>query len=364
MIIAWVLTTLAWLAFVASVWAGSSPEKWPIFSRPIFAKVTLGVAIILNLRAIFWLPFRRHEKLAAELEASKPQPPKIKDLPPEQIIENEFERSTEAENESETSVPEPEAINKPQPSRIKAFPPEQTIENKFERLVEVENGSETLVPEFEAVNKPQTPKIKAFPPQQTRGNIFERLLEIENESKTLVAEPEAVNKPQPLKIKALPPAPTTDNKFECLFEVENESASKTAENVEVKLLEIDPIPKFASTEIDLPLHFPILLQAKSKKTGVINPKDSGRFVLFDVTQTLSEVVFEIVGVEHNLNTFFHGFWEWPPNYPFPNGEPPEVLEYRITISASSNRHALVKETFKLVCPSRWIHEKPFTLTKI
>jgi hypothetical protein len=97
---------------------------------------------------------------------------------------------------------------------------------------------------------------------------------------------------------------------------------------------------------------------------VINPKDSGRFVLFNVTQTLSEVAFEIVGVGHNAKTFFHRYWEWPPHYPFPKGKPPEVLEYQITISVSSNRYALVKETFKLECPSRWIHEKPFTLTKI
>ena len=452
MIIAWVLTILAWLAFLVSEWAGVSFAKWPIVSSPIFEKVTFGLAIIFTLRAIFWLPFRRHEKLATELEAAKPQPPKIKALPPEQIkgnkserlievenkskgqplaaepeaikksqppkiealppkqtTENKFERSIEVENKSKGKplVAEIEAINKTQPPKIKALPTEQTTGNKFERLNEVANASKgkTLVAELEAIKIPQPPQIEALPPKQTRGNIFERLLEIKNESESktaknveeglweidptppyassktdsplhfpilpqeksqnpLVAEVEAINKPQQLIIKALPPEQTIGNKFECLIEVENESESKTAENVEVKLWKIDPIPKYASSKTDLPLHFPILPQAKSKNPSVINPKDSARFVLFNVTQTLSEVAFEIVGVGHNLKTFSHGFWEWPPNYPFPKGKPPEVLEYRLTISVSSNLHELVKETFKLECPSRWIHEKPFTLTKI
>ena len=495
MIIAWVLTILAWLAFLICEWAGFSPEKWPTLSKPIFEKVTFGLAIIFTLRAIFWLPFRRHEKLAAELDAVKPQPPKIKTPLPGQTTGNKFERSIEAKNESKdkplvaelaainksqppkskTPVPEqttgnkferpieakneskdrplvaelaainssqppkikapvPEqtignkferpievktesksrplvaelaAINKSQPPKIKAAAPEQTIGNKFERLNVVENESKgkPLVAESEAINQPQTPKIEALPPKQTRGNIFERLLEIKKEiesksaenvdeeiwkidppppyasSKTdlplqlpilpqaksqnpSVGELEAVNKPQQFKIKALPPEQTTGNKFECLIEIENESEGQTAENVEVKLWKIDPIPKYASSKTDLPLVFPILPQAKSRNPGVINPKGSARFVLFNVTQTLSEVAFEIVGVAHNAKIFSHRFWEWPPNYPFPKGKPPEVLEYQITISASSNRHAPVKETFKLECPSRWIHEKPFTLTKI
>jgi hypothetical protein len=495
MIMAWVLTILAWLAFLVSEWAGISSKNWPIVSNPIFEKAALGVAIILTLRAIFWLPFRRHEKLAAELEAVKPQPPKIKTpaphqttgnklerlnevenkresktpvadlkainqpqppktkaLAPEQTTENKFERLAEVGNESKgktpvadlkainqpqppkikalapekttenkferlvevgneskgkTPVADLKAINQPQPPKIKALAPEKTTENKFERLIKVENESKgkTSVAEIEAINKTQLPKIEALPPKQTRGNIFERLLEIENEregktamnveeelwnidptppyasSKTdsplnfpilpqaksqnpWVAELEAINKPQQLKINALPPEQTIGNKFECLIEVENESESNMAENVEVKLLKIDPIPKYASSKTDLPLVFPILPQAKSKNPGVINPKDSTRFALFNVTQTLSEVAFEIVGVGHNARTFSHRFWEWPPNYPFPKGKPPEVLEYQITISVSSNRHAPVKETFKLECPSRWIHEKPFTLTKI
>ena len=531
MIIAWVLTILAWLVFLVCEWAGFSPEKWPTLSKPIFEKVTFGLAIILTLRAIFWLPFRRHEKLAAELEAVKPQPPKIKTLVPEQTTGNKsttgnkFERLNEVENASqgktlvaepeaikqsqppkinalapkqtpankfarlneventskgETPVAEPEAIKQTQPPKIKAPAPEQTPANKFARLKEVENASKgkTLVAELEAIKQSQPPKIKApapeqtpantferlnevenaskgktlvaeleaikqsqppkinalapkqtpankfarlneveavkqtqppeieaLPPKQTRGNIFERLLEIKKEIESesaenvdeelwkidppppyassnsdlplqlptlpqakfqnpLAAEPEAANKPQPLKIKALPAELTTGNRFECSIEVENESENQAAENVEVKLLEIDPIPKYVSSKTDLPLHFPILPQAKSKTPGVINPKNSTRFVLFNVTQTLSEVAFEIVGVGHNAKIFSHRFWEWPPNYPFPKGKPPEVLEYRITISASSNRHALVKETFKLECPSRWIHEKPFSLTKI
>lgn len=208
-------------------------------------------------------------------------------------------------------------------------------------------------------------KIELPPPYgSSKTDLPFPILPQAKSQKPLVAELEAANKPQTLKIKALPPEQTIGNKFECLIEVENESESQTAENVEVKLWEINPIPKYASSKTVLPLHFPILPQPKSKTPGVINQKDSARFVLFNVTQTLSEVAFEIVGVSHNLKTFSHGFWEWPPNYPFPKGKPPEVLEYRITISASSNRHALVKETFKLECPSRWIHEKPFTLTKI
>ena len=495
MIIAWVLTILAWLAFLLSEWAGVSAAQWPVVSNPIFEKVAFGIAIILTLRAIFWLPFRRHEKLAAELDAVKPQPPKIKTPLPGQTTGNKFERPIEAKNESKDrplatelaainksqppkiKAPAPEqttgnkferpieakneskdrplvaelaGINKSQPPKIKAPAPEQTTGNKFERPIEAKNESKDrplatelaainnsqppkikapvpeqttgnkferpfeakneskdrpLVAEPEAINRPQPPTIEALPPKQTRGNIFERLLEIKKEiesesaenleeelwnidptppyasSKTdsplqlpilpqaksqnpLAAELEEANKPQQLKIKALPPEQTIGNKFECLIEVENESESKTAENVEVKLLKIDPIPKYASSKTDLPLQFPILPQAKSKNPGVINPKDSTRFALFNVTQTLSEVAFEIVGVGHNAKTFSHRFWEWPPNYPFPKGKPPEVLEYQITISASSNLHAPVKETFKLECPSRWIHEKPFTLTKI
>jgi hypothetical protein len=308
---------------------------------------------------------------AAELEAiNRLQPPKIKASPPEQPTGNKFERPVAVgnENKGKPSAAEIVASNKTQPPIIKPSPPEQTTGNKFERPIGVENESigTPLVAELEAINKTQPPIIKALSPEQTRGNIFERLLEIENESigKTSAAELETTNKSLSLKIKALPPEQTIGNKFECLIEVENESESKTAENVEVKLLKIDPIPKYASSKTDLPLLFPILPQAKSKNPGVINPKDSTCFVLFNVTQTLSEVVFEIVGVRHNLKTFSHGYWEWPPNYPFPKGKPPEVLEYRITISASSSRNALVKETFKLECPSRWIHEKPFTLTKI
>jgi hypothetical protein len=495
MIMAWVLTILAWLAFLVSEWAGFSSEKWPVVSNPIFEKAALVIAIILTLRAIFWLPFRRHEKLAAELEAVKPQPPKIRAIPVEQTTGNKFERPIEVKNENKDrplvaepaainksqppkikapvpeqttgnkferpievkteskdrplvaelaainksqplkiktppveqttgnkserpievgneskgkpSAAELEAINKSQPPKIKPLPPEQTTGNKFERPIEVGNESKdrTLVAELEAINKSQPPKIKPLPPKQTRGNIFERLRQFENESagktvengeeepwKTeppppyassstdlplnlavlpqvksqdpLVAELETTDKPQQLKIKALPPEQTIGNKFECLIEVENESDSKTAENLEVKLWKIDPIPKYASSKTDLPLVFPILPQAKSKNPSVINPKDSARFVLFNVTQTLSEVAFEVAGVGHNAKTFSHRFWEWPPNYPFPKGKPPEVLEYRITLSVSSNSHALVKETFKLECPSRWIHEKPFTLTKI
>ena len=456
MIVAWVLTILAWVAFLLSEWAGFSPAKWPIVSNPIFEKVAFGLAIIFTLRAIFWLPFRRHEKLVAELDATKPQPPKIKAPPAEPTRGNQFERSVEGENgrkgktlvaelearnqppppnintlppeqktgnrferlnavvnasESKARVAEPEARNQPQPPKIKAFAPEQTTGNRFERLNAVVNASEskTRVAEQEARNQPQPPKIKALPPEQTTGNKFEGFNAVENagEGKTSVAEPEEMDEPQPpkvkafapeqkpgniferliqiknasegntsvaelepakqpqlLTIKALPPEQTVENKFECLIEVENESESKTAENVEVKLWKIDPLPKYASSKTDLPLRFPILPKPKSKTPGEINPKDSARFVLFNVTQTLSEVTFEIVGVEHNLKTFSHVYWEWPPHYPFPKGKPPEVLEYRITLSVSSNRYPLVKETFILECPSRWIHEKPFTLTKI
>jgi hypothetical protein len=456
MIMAWVLTILAWLVFLVSEWAGLSSVKWPIVTSPIFEKVALGVAIILTLRVIFWLPFRRHEKLAAELDAIKPQPPKIKAPVPEPAKGNKFERLNGVANESKDTPPVADlgAINQPQPPPIKAAVPEQTNDKKFERVSEVatesrsktpdvnldaanqpeppkikspaaeqkkgriferlseaanesraktpavyldatnqpapptikapapeqtkgrkfqrlsvvENESQGRTPDvnLDAINQPQPPKIKAPAPEPARGNMFERLVEIKNESegRTPDAELEAINKPQPLIIKALPPEQTIENKFECLIEVENESESKTAENVEVKLWKIDPIPKYASSTIDLPLHFPILPQAKSKNPDVLAPKNSTRFVLFNATQTLSEVTFEIVGVEHNLKTFSHVYWEWPPHYPFPKGKPPEVLEYRITISVSSNRHALVKETFKLECPSRWIHEKPFTLIKI
>ena len=177
MIIAWVLTILAWLAFLVSEWAGVSPAKWPIVSSPIFEKVAFGFAIIFTLRAIFWLPFRRQEKLATELEAAKPQPPKIKALPPEQIKGNKSERSIEAKNVSKDKplVAELAAINKSQPPNIKAPAPEQTTGNKFERSIEVKTESKDrpLVAELAAINKSQPPKIKDHPPEQTKENKFE-----------------------------------------------------------------------------------------------------------------------------------------------------------------------------------------------
>lgn len=165
-----------------------------------------------------------------------------------------------------------------------------------------------------------------------------------------------------LKIKPLSCQKIIGNKFECLVEVENENSNEPAENVEVKLLKIEPIPKHEPSKTPLPLTFPIYPQPKSNNPTVINPKDSERFLLFNVKQTFTEVEFEIVGLNHKLNTFTHGYFDFDP--PFPKLKPPEVLEYLITLTVSAKGHALVRQVLKLECPAKWIKEKPFLLTEI
>ena len=165
-----------------------------------------------------------------------------------------------------------------------------------------------------------------------------------------------------LKIIPLPPQQIISNKFECLIEIENPSEDKDAENVKVEIEKIEPIPQHGPSKTRLPLRFPIFPQPKSNNPNVINPKDSARFLLFNVKQTFTEVEFEIVGVNHKLNTFTHGYFDF--DQPFPKLKKPDVMDYNITITVSAKGQALNRQIIKLECPTRWIHDKPFTLTKI
>lgn len=55
--ITWILTIIAWVIFAVCQWAGFSGENWPHYLE----KISLIVGILLALRAVFWLPFRRDE---------------------------------------------------------------------------------------------------------------------------------------------------------------------------------------------------------------------------------------------------------------------------------------------------------------
>jgi len=164
-----------------------------------------------------------------------------------------------------------------------------------------------------------------------------------------------------LIINPLPPQRTISNQFECVIEIENPSEDEDAKNIKVELLSIEPIPKHQASKIELPLRFPILLQPKSNISSVINPKDTARFVVFNVKQTLTDVEFEVVGVEHNVKTFTHNYWEV---LSFPKGKQPDVIEYHLKITASASCRLPAKEILKLECSAKWEAEKPFILTKI
>ena len=66
------LTAIAWLIVgVIKSMGGSLPRNWPVSTEPYFKRAVWVVAVVLTLRAVFWLPFRRHEELKAKLEESK-----------------------------------------------------------------------------------------------------------------------------------------------------------------------------------------------------------------------------------------------------------------------------------------------------
>jgi hypothetical protein len=61
--ITWILTEVAWLTVAVIELVGfSPPSNWQVLTGPYFEKAAWIVAIILALRAVFWLPFRRHQK--------------------------------------------------------------------------------------------------------------------------------------------------------------------------------------------------------------------------------------------------------------------------------------------------------------
>jgi hypothetical protein len=71
--IARLLTVLAWLIVVLKEWADFPLTNWEIFSEPNFEKATWFIAILLTLRVIFWLPFKRHEELNNQLQTLQKQ---------------------------------------------------------------------------------------------------------------------------------------------------------------------------------------------------------------------------------------------------------------------------------------------------
>jgi len=69
--ITWVLTIIAWLVVLLQELEVFPSTSWQVFSEPGLARLTWILALLLTARAIFWLPFCRHEKLIAELQAVK-----------------------------------------------------------------------------------------------------------------------------------------------------------------------------------------------------------------------------------------------------------------------------------------------------
>ena len=70
--ITWALTALAWIIVIVIEWGGVPlPKNWQILAEPFFEKAAWAIAILLVLRAVFWLPFQRHEKEQAKFAAEK-----------------------------------------------------------------------------------------------------------------------------------------------------------------------------------------------------------------------------------------------------------------------------------------------------
>jgi hypothetical protein len=69
----WILTILAWVSVALGQWAGLQEGHWKLFTNAALQKGLLAAAIILTCRTIFWLPFRRHEKLNQEFKKYKNQ---------------------------------------------------------------------------------------------------------------------------------------------------------------------------------------------------------------------------------------------------------------------------------------------------
>jgi hypothetical protein len=71
-VITWFFTIFSWVVVIATEWAGfPSAKNWPILTEPNFEMAAKIVAGLLTLRAVFWLPFRKHEKLISELQKLK-----------------------------------------------------------------------------------------------------------------------------------------------------------------------------------------------------------------------------------------------------------------------------------------------------
>lgn len=70
--IMWVLTAAAFISVPLIEAAGIAlPKRWQALSDPQLEKIAWDITVFLGLRAIFWLPFRRHERqLAAFSEQS------------------------------------------------------------------------------------------------------------------------------------------------------------------------------------------------------------------------------------------------------------------------------------------------------
>jgi hypothetical protein len=55
------------------------PKDWQILTEPFLEKTVWAIAIMLALRAIFWLPFRKHEAQASAHEKEKKELLKVVD---------------------------------------------------------------------------------------------------------------------------------------------------------------------------------------------------------------------------------------------------------------------------------------------
>lgn len=72
--ITWALTAVAWIFVALIEWAGFAlPKNWQIVTEPYFKMAVWAVAILLALRAVFWLPFKRNEKQEEQIRKQEEQ---------------------------------------------------------------------------------------------------------------------------------------------------------------------------------------------------------------------------------------------------------------------------------------------------
>jgi hypothetical protein len=72
--ITWILAVIAWLIVVGKECIDFPSTNWKIFSEPVFEIAAWTVAVVLTLRAIFWLPFLRDEAQERIIESLRKLP--------------------------------------------------------------------------------------------------------------------------------------------------------------------------------------------------------------------------------------------------------------------------------------------------